>query len=222
VEVVAAAEEPQLLSKEAIVVIPLIGTAIAISYDVGYFYGIDINFFTLFSVAEHVVFALQAAPAALGTAILQIYVGSGFDIKVGKAIAAVGRRSNSFVHALAIVAIFVAVGTTIYFQKWGMAAGLAAGVVAALSRMIPFAKRTVYSVAGVLVVVAAFAIGHDSARSYLSSDEVNHSIQIDKNFDLLKVHIIRTGDRGVLYYDPKVKQLSFVRWEAVKKLTSDW
>jgi hypothetical protein len=89
--------------------------------------------------------------------------------------------------------------------------------------MIPFAKRTVYMVAGVLVIVSAFAIGHDRAHSYLSSGEASHSIQIDKNLDrFLKVQIIRAGEKGVLYYDPKVKELNFVRWEAVKKLTSDW
>jgi hypothetical protein len=46
--------------KEALVLIPLIGSVLALTYDVGYFYGIDINFFTFFSVTEHLVFAIEA------------------------------------------------------------------------------------------------------------------------------------------------------------------
>jgi hypothetical protein len=33
---------------------------------------------------------------------------------------------------------------------------------------------------------------------------------------------MRSGDRGILYYEPKAKQLNFVRWDTVKKLSSTW
>jgi hypothetical protein len=45
--------------------IPLLGAGIALTYDVGYFWTIGISFFTLFSLSEHIVFALQAFPLAL-------------------------------------------------------------------------------------------------------------------------------------------------------------
>jgi hypothetical protein len=45
--------------------IPVFSAGIAIAFDVGYFWGIDINLFTLFSLAEHILFALEAAPFAL-------------------------------------------------------------------------------------------------------------------------------------------------------------
>jgi hypothetical protein len=45
--------------------IPLLGAAIALTYDVGYFWAIDISFFTLFSLSEHIVFAIQPFPIAL-------------------------------------------------------------------------------------------------------------------------------------------------------------
>jgi hypothetical protein len=44
---------------------PLIAATIAVSFDVGCFYAIDISFFTLFSLSEHIVFALEALPIAL-------------------------------------------------------------------------------------------------------------------------------------------------------------
>jgi hypothetical protein len=43
-------------------VLPIFGTVLAISFDVGYFSGLDINYFTMFTLAEHVVFALEIVP----------------------------------------------------------------------------------------------------------------------------------------------------------------
>ena len=51
--------------KDFFVLSPIIGTALALIYDVGYFYGVGISYFTLFSLSEHIVFALPALPVAL-------------------------------------------------------------------------------------------------------------------------------------------------------------
>lgn len=55
-------------------VIPLAGTAIAIAFDVGYFYGIDINFFTLFSFTEHISFAFEAMPVAIVILVVALFI----------------------------------------------------------------------------------------------------------------------------------------------------
>lgn len=50
--------------KEIAVYVPVLATAIAITYDVGYFWGIDINLFTLFALSDHILFAIEALPMA--------------------------------------------------------------------------------------------------------------------------------------------------------------
>jgi hypothetical protein len=65
---------------------PVIGTVLAVTYDVGYFWGVDPAFFSMFS--EHLVFAAQAIPLAVvmtvaifsGVALLANYQtgGTGF------------------------------------------------------------------------------------------------------------------------------------------------
>jgi len=50
--------------RELLIALPLFGTTLAITYDVGFFYGLDMAYFTMFSLAEHIVFALQATPVA--------------------------------------------------------------------------------------------------------------------------------------------------------------
>jgi hypothetical protein len=57
-------------ARELLVALPILGTTLAITYDVGFFYGIDIGYFTLFSLAEHIVFALEAIPSAFVGALM--------------------------------------------------------------------------------------------------------------------------------------------------------
>src|SRR5260221_508806 len=51
--------------KDAVLFIPAAATLLAVSYDVGYFFEIDLQFFTFFSLGEHIVFALMALPQVL-------------------------------------------------------------------------------------------------------------------------------------------------------------
>ena len=50
-ETVGAEEKEPWQIKEAIIGIPLLSSALAITYDVGYFYGLDMRFFTFFSLS---------------------------------------------------------------------------------------------------------------------------------------------------------------------------
>jgi hypothetical protein len=47
---------------------------IAVAFNVGYFYSVDISLFTLFSLSEHIVFAIRALPVALAILITFIIV----------------------------------------------------------------------------------------------------------------------------------------------------
>lgn len=140
-----AAKEAQPPSKELAIFIPLIGTVIAISYDVGYFYGIDIKFFTLFSVTEHIAFALEATPIALAVALsVAAFVGTGFDLVVGLKIHEAGQRipknRSPFVHAAMLATVVIIVAALIYFRKFGALAGGFAGLGIALFRILSFSK----------------------------------------------------------------------------------
>src|SRR5882672_11158641 len=55
-------------------VLPVVGTAIAIVFDVGYFYGVGINYFTLFSLTEHISFAFEALPVAVLILMLAVFI----------------------------------------------------------------------------------------------------------------------------------------------------
>ena len=44
--------------------IPLLGAAVAVTFDVRYFFALNWSFFTLLSLSEHILFAIQAFPIA--------------------------------------------------------------------------------------------------------------------------------------------------------------
>jgi len=52
------------LPRELLVFVPLLGSALAVAFDVGYSTGLDLRFFTFFSLTEHITFALEALPFA--------------------------------------------------------------------------------------------------------------------------------------------------------------
>jgi hypothetical protein len=62
--------------KDFALFVPMVATVMATIFDVGYFLAADFNFFTLFTLAEHVVFALQALPFAI-LFVLSGYLGFG-------------------------------------------------------------------------------------------------------------------------------------------------
>jgi len=59
--------------KELLVLVPALASALAVAYDVGYFFAFDINYFNFFSLSEHVVFALQALPIAVALSLIATF-----------------------------------------------------------------------------------------------------------------------------------------------------
>src|SRR4051794_17340419 len=74
--------------KDALVVIPLLASSLAITWEVGYFSRLGGGSFALFSLTEHIAFAVQALPLAIAVALMgalgMTAVGVGkFDIRGG-------------------------------------------------------------------------------------------------------------------------------------------
>jgi hypothetical protein len=67
----------------------------------------------------------------------------------------------------------------------------------------------------------AFAIGIDFARKELTSELPLNKISIGekgKAVETVAARVLRTGERGVLYFDPKSAQFSLVPWEDIKRV----
>jgi hypothetical protein len=74
-----AADKTTSLWKDSyLAYIPLLGAAVAVTFDVGYFFRLNWSFFTLFSLSEHILFAIQAFPIALAIILLSLIAAGIF------------------------------------------------------------------------------------------------------------------------------------------------
>ena len=121
------ADENNLQVKELLVAVPFLGSSIAVAYDVGFFYGIDIHLFTLFLNHQHITFALEALPFAMVVAAaaltamrsplprpVEIQKSRSLLVKIFASIAIVG---------LVAVLIWLLVYLLFQISFWGLAAG---------------------------------------------------------------------------------------------------
>jgi general stress protein CsbA len=212
------------INKDLIVAMPLLVTAIAATFDVGYFSGIDINYFTLFSLSEHLVFALEALPMALiicAVFVIGILEWDVLTVRHKKEIDPKKRaRQLKRQRYLRIIFVVLLGATSLfayYSQFWE-------GVVIGLSMLILFigmmlwpeilrSRRGILAYVSLAILIFSFVYGLNSAQRYLEGKKILHQlILVDGNLD---GRIIRSGDLGVLFYDPAGEQISLIRWNRI-------
>jgi hypothetical protein len=228
--------------KTLTVIGPLFASALAVLYDVGFFAGINIDFFTFFTLSEHLLFALQAIPLAAFTA----YSAGGFflgswigakntdtllaklqaepDLEKRQALAApylarVSRfdrwRSKIVICAFAMAGISLGVGSYV--------SAFATAVTAILimlkkdwTDLQKLDRKAVAFGASLFILVLAFLTGYERAGHILKTKIASENILIDDK--ITPARIIRSGERGVLFLSIDTKKLRFIRWDAIKQI----
>lgn len=230
--------------KSLSIVGPLLASTLAVTYDVGFFYGSDIGFFTFFSFTEHLVFALQAAPFAVvasGTVIGCLF-GSWLGYQQGQEIVAnfveadneekqrilenAERTRSKILKARPYI-----IGATLFFALAGLSTRQYALTLATLFgaaamywldpqklRTKPSVRTTLVAAVALTVLVIAFAFGYERARAIVTSTVATETIYVEDK--AVPARLIRSGDKGVLFYSIDTKKIRFVRWEAIKQIES--
>lgn len=226
-----ADRQPSLsMSKDFLFLVPLLGSALAITYDVGFFSGIGLGFFTLFSLSEHIVFALAIFPLALLFALscgLLIY----FTDPIEKLLYETAKNSSPakrklfllidiaftvlLIGGVAYMAYIVFIVPRLYLLGAGSLVGAVMfGIVAKSKSLL---ARAVFGCAG--AVITAYVFGFAVAKAYLQPNshrsETIITTKIGSEEDTL---LIRSGDRGVLFFDNKTKQIILLRWDEIKQI----
>jgi hypothetical protein len=215
--------------KDLLVALPVLGTALAVSFDVGYFYGIDINLFTLFSVSEHVTFALQALPAALFLAlcalIVPIFLNKAGSNRLSDGAAAAARApatSRPFYRRM-FFWLMVAVTTFMIYhvlQNPTLAANWVTLIMAILVTLSVARETALTSFLGLAAVYAtalAFATGLDLAIAYRNSSSYPYVFKVEGAE--IKARVVRSGEKGLLYFEAPSNDLRFVAWSDIKGLS---
>jgi hypothetical protein len=206
--------------KELLVLLPLLGSLLALTFDVGYFWGTDINFFSVFSISEHITFAVQVLPAAIIFAAIGLWMAAlaSYGLQLWNDYPDLRKKWRRSSRRLALASVFVVIpsfflgwpaSTIIYIGIWGaVAVSLALGLRRTPTILLPFAL--------IVMLLVAFGFGLDTAAQYRSWKSFNHVVSTSNG--ALEAKIIRSGERGVLFYSAPNNELRLLPWNEIKGL----
>ena len=198
----------------------MLGSALAIMFDVGYFTAIGLNWFSVFSITEHITFALQVLPAAwifAAGSMLGMVSGSRQGIKAGASETKQRRWPMQFVTVvLAAFGVWIA-----WFVQSLTLSVMAGGYIFALFLIWYFLRDerryAIMSTYGMFVLCAiAFSLGYDFAQNYQKQIEYPYTVTTAGGDQHAKV--VRSGDKGLLFYEAGTAQLVLLPWSEVKKV----
>jgi hypothetical protein len=231
--------------KDIAILLPLLGAVLAITYDVGFFYGIGIEYFTLFSLQEHILFALQVIPTAFALAfaapsgMLAYRAGARAvdkntpPIPTGKVelseLLSIQEKVRAYLRIsqrwlLFYSLLFIAFGSVMVALHQYFVGVIA--IMSGVGGLIGYAKKggnvpSAYFVLWYLVFYTciSFALGVQVGWYTLHSTKPLEII-VTKNGGQLEATLIRSGDRGMLVFDPTTRSVQFLLWDDVKGFRS--
>ena len=220
--------------KEWLIALPVLGSALAVTYDVGYFWGLNINFFTVFSISEHITFALQVIPLALFVSSFAFVAPMAMQhgrergralalaqLKSGKSRAFYKDRANWFAGIWLLVMICIVWYWPDRSLNWVTLIAYLVGL--GLTELVPtYFIRWFVLIAFTTFVAfcAVFAAGFDTANGYRKSDKFSYTVTTEQG-DNLKAKVVRSGEHGLLFYEESTKHLVLLPWSKIKKVMSD-
>jgi hypothetical protein len=235
------AEEDKAISwslKDGLIIVPFLASGLALTWEVGFFLRIKGGAFGLFSIAEHVTYALQALPIALNLVTLMIMGSNLKDIHrllVDAVFGSSPSRKFEFPLRLFWSAAFLITVIVVFFLGWfriiDVSAGhmifRAGGIAAAFIMvwLVNVSRSWVIMCLGILLAfILAFGIGVESAQNEIVSSRPLSVIKVGEKgsseSSKMSVRVMRTGERGVLYFDPADRSFGLLPWEVIKRM--DW
>jgi hypothetical protein len=207
------------LKKEYLVALPLLGTTLAISYDVGYFSWLDFDLFNVFSVAEHIAFAMQLVPFIVGASMIMIISSIAESIlKQGNT----NKRHATLIALSAlVVVVFAAVCFYIFedkslFLAFCIGIGFVAILIVILTMIVPrifFEENVIVLTAASLLAVSSLILGVDAARQTQNNRSYKYFVETTDDTEI-PAKILRSGDRGLLILTSRGVML--LPWNQVK------
>jgi hypothetical protein len=234
-------ENTQAISvKELAVFVPAIGSALALTYNVGYFWSLDIKMFTMFSLAEHLVFALESLPLATMIAVLAMFSIGSFRIGqkhsqenaeiedrliAAKAITTddVEKRKRSdrrLLLAMAGAGVITG-GTAIWAGTYITGSLLVASSIYCILYLlssIVLEPPILQMCMGFSALILTFAAGVQVQTGEYRSDRATHSIKLEETF--VEGKLVRSGERGLLFIQAQPKQIRFLKWDKVSEVVT--
>lgn len=235
--------EQYAFNKDVVVLIPLLASIAGITFDVGYFYGVGISYFTVFALSEHLVFALEALPLALVFVLLVVVMLGTMDAtrikgyvdRLNEQAFPSGQLKEkpgpikldkiTFRNIVHWVLMFASTALFFYTRQWAIAVlasfALVAFVVGDLCMWVLMSRRVFFSYVSVGVLATSFVAGWQWADLALNSKDEPNTVLLNEKASPsgeIKGRVLRSGDRGVLVYSPDSSELRLIQWDEIRQI----
>jgi hypothetical protein len=206
--------------------------AVAVAFDVGYFWGLDINMFTIFSISEHILFSFEALPLAAGCLFSLVIIRSMVPVLSNKLImpfidshnevSSRRRRAQTLVILLIMLLIITIIILTLYINKLYIIFLFQPILFLILLINVNKIENKLYIIEYMFIYTTFFIFsciqGAIIAQRYTAYDaEALHKITTNDHITL-DGRLIRSGEKGVLFFDTEKKQVVFLRWETIDSI----
>jgi hypothetical protein len=212
--------EPKLVDfKELAVLVPSYAGALAVTYDVGYFYGLDPGLFSLFTLSEHVLFAINALPMAFFCSLCAcplIFVDNRkLAGRLDEQSDRIGRKSIGLI-SISLLAV-LSLGSWYYFQSFALVGGIALSY--GILRLKEYRHNRIVIAAGgaAIVLFVGFAMGAEFGGNALKPGTPAYRVFLSN--ETVDARLIRSGERGLLVYQPSKHELMLIPWGDIHRIT---
>lgn len=226
----------KLLPAIGLILYPVIVLAAAVAFDVGSFVIIGMGFFSFFSPAEHLLFALEALPLALLVCCVALFL-CPFILR--------GRsprssdptdrtnltRVGKCLLALALLLLVgLAAGPALYstYLQWPDTAQVLLILLLLVPPLLSFAfadarlrPRLVFPLVAYSAVALSFSLGVSYNAALMSAPPaapLSSVVFKQEARPPIRVRLVRSGERGLLMYEPAAGLLRFERWDGIRSV----
>jgi hypothetical protein len=196
----------------------------------GIFFALQINLFSFFSISEHIVFALEVLPLAITASIMIIVIPVA--AKSGRVRRERRRQKEIQTGKLPFYkdgALWFLVlwffGGAFWLWLTTSLSGYVGGAEVALFGILGFSTpqylRLPYIVASYVMINAliyTFASGYETADRY--RNYTSYADAVTSNTGTTNAKLVRSGERGVLFYEETSNGLVFLPWSEIKKISA--
>jgi hypothetical protein len=205
--------------KDFAVIVPVAASALALTFDVGYFYAADIHYFSFFSLTEHLVFAAPVMPLAIA----MVASGGMASLFIKRRVGEPYQRPRILQWKVFVpIVLFLALGGLLVrsYSVAMLVVWIVLLYVIAVTLTLRDRITKTHVFGSVLVVAFGFSFfwGVDSLGLDVRREETSNII--NRSTDTLQVKVLRAGDRGVLIYDLSTKEFGLLRWDGIGSISS--
>jgi hypothetical protein len=212
-----------------LVLTPFLGSALAITYNVGYFFGIGgrLQFFTFFSLSEHIVFARAVFPQCLLAAIVY-----GAIVFYMHKLLRMRPLILVFLMLLSTAAVIWLVGVVAQLTFFAAALVMFGFFTALAIWRETFWERVAFACAAAVIIapLLGFTVADETIRPHKAGKllaltttttlETKDQTKLDVKLGAtLEGIVLASGERGVVFLEKGTQDVTLLPWDEISRVT---